>query len=139
MIFHSVSTVSHIADGRYRNPDTESAMIEIKGIITKTRTLAWRKKRRCDEVVGWSVFERSGCRQGSNSAFPQQADFEYGLSALVQHFHPPFGVLLQAAGNAAGKVGAHLDHFGLGGLVALKLRALIGCAGIATMTYLEKI
>jgi hypothetical protein len=58
--------------------------------------------------------------------FRHQADSEYGLSALVQHFHPPIGVLLQAAGNAAEKIGTYLGHFGPGGFVALKFRGLIG-------------
>ena len=43
--------------------------------------------------------------------FRHQADSEYGLSALVQHFHSPVGVLLQAAGNAAEKVCTHLVSF----------------------------
>ena len=49
-----------------------------------------------------------------------QADSEHGFSRLVQQFHMPFGILLQAARNAADKAGADLGHFGPGGLAALE-------------------
>jgi hypothetical protein len=68
-----------------------------------------------------------------------QADSEHGFSGLVQQLHMPFGILLQAARNAADKIGADLGHFGSGGLAALEFGALIGRAGIAPMADLEKI
>src|SRR6266576_4916831 len=37
-----------------------------------------------------------------------EANSEHGLLGLVQQFHVPFAVLLQAAGNAAKQVAAHL-------------------------------
>jgi hypothetical protein len=114
-------------------------MIVIKGMITKTRTSHGERSAAAMKLSAGAFLIEVDADKALTRRFRQQADSEYGLSALVQHFHPPFGVLLQAAGNAAEKVGTHLGHCGPGGLVALKLRALIGCAGIATMTYLEKI
>src|SRR5712671_2565506 len=37
-----------------------------------------------------------------------EANSEHGFLGLVQQFHVPFAVLLQAAGNAAKQVAAHL-------------------------------
>jgi len=68
----------------------------------------------------------------------QQTDSEYRLFGLVQQFHAPFGVLLEAARNAAKKIGADLGHLCPGGLAALEFRSLIGSARIATMANPKK-
>src|ERR1700694_6251831 len=68
-----------------------------------------------------------------------EADSKHGLFGLVQEFQVPFGVLLQAARNAADKIAANRGHFGPGCLAALEFRALVGSAGIATVADPEEI
>src|ERR1700730_17443117 len=68
-----------------------------------------------------------------------EANSEHGLLGLVQQFHVPFAVLLQAAGNAAKQVAAHLGHLGPSVFAALKFRSVVGSARIATLADPEKI
>ena len=63
--------------------------------------------------------------------FRDEADSEHRLLGLVQKLHLPFGILLEAARNAAEKVAADLGHLGPGRLAALEFGSLIGRAGLA--------
>src|SRR6266478_9311499 len=76
---------------------------------------------------------------GLTDRLRHQANSEHGLLGLVQQFHMPFAVLLQAAGNAAKQVAAHLGHLGPGVFTALKFRSVVGSARIATTADPEKI
>src|SRR6266566_9873078 len=67
-------------------------------------------------------------QSGLAESLRHEANSEHGLLGLVQQFHVPFAVLLQAAGNAAKQVAAHLGHLGPGGFTALKFRSVVGCA-----------
>src|SRR5215210_1255102 len=67
-----------------------------------------------------------------------EADLEYGLFGLVQQFHLPFRVLLQAARNPADKIGANFGHLGPGRLTTLEFGSLVGSARIATMADPEE-
>lgn len=70
--------------------------------------------------------------------FRDQADPENRLPGFVEQFHLPFGILLQAARNAAEQVAADLGHFGPRGLAALEFGSLIGRARVAAMADPEK-
>src|SRR6266404_5718303 len=71
--------------------------------------------------------------------FRHEANPEHRLLGFVQKLHLPFGILLQAARNAAEKVAADLGHLGPGRLAALEFGSLIGRACVATMADPEKI
>src|ERR1700737_226106 len=71
--------------------------------------------------------------------FRHEADSEYGLLGLVQELHLPFGVWLQAAGNATEKIGANAGHLGPRSLATRQFRSLIGRAGIAAVANPEEI
>ena len=75
------------------------------------------------------------CRAAESLAdgLRNEADPEYRLLSLVEQFHLPFGILLQAARNAAEQIAADLGHFGPRRLAALEFGALIGRAGVAAM------
>jgi hypothetical protein len=89
------------------------------------------------------IASADGSMDGRNAAlaerFRHETDPEHGLFGLVQEFHLPFGVLLQAAGNAANEIAADLGHFSPGGFATFKLRSLIGSARIAAIADTEKI
>src|ERR1700736_2746682 len=70
---------------------------------------------------------------------PDKADSEYRLFGLVQQFHVPFGVLFQAARNAAEQIAADRGHLGPGGFAALEFSGLFVSAGIAAMTNPKEI
>lgn len=88
-------------------------------------------------------FEATSRNDGSPVSLPErfrhQTNSEYGLFGFVEQLHMPFGVLLQAARNAANKVGANLGHLGPGGLAALELGSLVGSPGITTVTNSEEV
>jgi len=65
--------------------------------------------------------------------FRDQANPENRFPGFVEQFHLPFGILLQAARNAAEQIAADLGHFGPRRLAALEFGALIGRAGVAAM------
>src|SRR5882672_5672945 len=71
--------------------------------------------------------------------FRDKANPEHRLFGLVQKLHLPFGVLLQAARNAAEQVAADLGHLGPGGLAALEFGSLIGRACEAAVADPKKI
>src|ERR1700712_1630014 len=79
------------------------------------------------------------CLMMSADGFRDQANPENRLPGFVEHFHLPFGILLQAARNAAEQIAADLGHFGPRGLAALEFGTLIGRAGVAAMADPEKI
>ena len=74
-----------------------------------------------------------------SDGFRDEADPEHRLLALVQQLHLPFGILLQAARNAAEQVAAHLGHLGPGGFTAFEFGALVGRAGVAATADPKKI
>src|ERR1700712_6042206 len=79
------------------------------------------------------------CLMMSADGFRDQANPEDRLPGFVEHFHLPFGILLQAARNAAEQIAADLGHFGPGRLAGFEFGSLIGCAGVAAMADPEKI
>ena len=83
------------------------------------------------------------CRAGRRliliDRFRDQADPEHRLPGLVEQFHLPFGIRLQAARNAAEQVAADLGHLGPGRFAALEFGALVGRTGVATVADPEKI
>src|SRR5260370_27667260 len=88
------------------------------------------KMRRSDSVIEWNWLA---------DRFSDEADPEHRLLGLVQKLHLPFGILLQAARNAAEKVAADLGHLGPGRLAPLEFGSLIGRACVATMADPENI
>src|SRR5712671_7575454 len=78
-------------------------------------------------------------QSGLSESLRHEANSEHGLLGLVQQFHVPFAVLLQAAGNAAKQVATYLGHLGPGVFTALKFRSVVGSARIATTADPEKI
>src|SRR5258708_5827375 len=71
--------------------------------------------------------------------FRDQTDPEHRFPGLVEHLHLPFGILLQAARDAAEEVAAHLGHLGPGGLAVFEFCPLIRRTRVVTMADPEKI
>src|SRR5882724_10467862 len=71
--------------------------------------------------------------------FRDEANPEHRRFGLVQKLHLPFGILFQAARNAAEQVAADLGHLGPGGLTALEFGSLIGRACEAAVADPKKI
>jgi hypothetical protein len=67
-------------------------MIVIKGMITKTRTWHWRKSAAAMKLSAGAFLSEVDADKALTQRFRHQADSEYALSALVQHFHLPLGV-----------------------------------------------
>jgi hypothetical protein len=71
--------------------------------------------------------------------FPDQADPEHRLPGLVEKLHLPFGILLEAARDAAKQVAADPGHLGPGGFAAFEFRSLVGRACETAVANPEKI
>src|SRR5260370_40662817 len=89
-------------------------------------------------MIGRRVATEAPARRASlTQRLAHEADSEHRLFAFVQQFHVPFGVLFQAARNAAEQVAAHLGHLGPGGFVACEFSGLFRSARIPTHAKLE--
>jgi hypothetical protein len=74
-----------------------------------------------------------------SDGFRDQANPEYRIPGFVEQLHLPFGVLLQAARNAAEQIAGDLGHFSPGSLATFEFRPLIGRAGVVAVADPEKI